>query len=66
MILIHNDTGITFGQLRDRAQLELLRYSIVTLDCLMFDGGFAVTSKEKQAIEAAGALSWEHNSILCC
>ena len=65
MIHIHNDTGITFGELRDRIQLELLRYPIATFNCLMFDGGFAVTSKEKQAIEAAGALSWEHNSILC-
>jgi hypothetical protein len=65
-IIIHDETGITFGQLRDRVQLALVRHPTAALDYLMFGGGFAITTKEKQAMETAGALSWEHNSILCC
>jgi hypothetical protein len=64
-VFIHNNTGITFGQLRDRVQRALPRYPKATLEHLMFDGGFPVTTKEKQEIEATGALSWEHNFILC-
>jgi hypothetical protein len=65
LITIHDDTGITFGQLRDSVQLALIRYPTAIFGHLMFGEGFAVTGKEKQAVEAAGALSWKHSAILC-
>jgi hypothetical protein len=62
LIAVHNDTGITFGQVRDSIKHALCQYPAATLDYIMFDGGLPVTMKEKQSVEAAGVLTWENDS----
>jgi len=61
LIAVHNDMGVTFGQVRDSIKHALFQYPAATLDYMMFDGGLPVTMKEKQSVEAAGALTWEND-----
>ena len=58
-LYVQNDTGITFGQLRDEIQLAHHQYPTAYVDHLEFGEGLPVTRRQKQAIEATGVLFWD-------
>lgn len=58
-VTVHNDNGVTFGQLRESIRQALHHHSAAEFHYLELDGGYPVTTKEKQVIEGMGALTWK-------
>lgn len=63
-IAIRNDSGLTFGQVRDCVQFARQQCATARFDYLLIGKGLLVTRREKQSVEAAGPLLWESNSFL--
>ncbi|GAB7330852.1 hypothetical protein MBLNU13_g02387t1 [Cladosporium sp. NU13] len=63
-IAIRNDSGVTFGQVRDCVRFALQQCATALFDYLMFGKGLPATRREKQSVEAAGPLLWESDPFL--
>ena len=63
-IAIRNDSGVTFGQVRDCVQFARHQCATARFEYLMFGKGLPVTRREKQSVEAAGPLLWQSDPFL--
>ena len=63
-IAIRNDSGVTFGQVRDCVQFARKQCPTARFDYLMFSKGLPISRREKQSVEAAGPLLWESDPFI--
>lgn len=63
-IAIRNDSGVTFGQVRDCVQFARKQCPTARFDYLMFSKGLLISRREKQSVEAAGPLLWQSDPFI--
>lgn len=63
-IAIRNDSGVTFGQIRDCVQFARKQCPTALFNYLMFSKGLPVSRREKQSIEAGSPLLWQSDPFI--